>query len=81
MNRLLGLLLALVAAAAFQASTAMAQGLVDPVVKRIVESHGGEVSARANPERGTTYVIRLPGGSDREGAITPPRATPSAPRR
>jgi len=36
MNRLLGLLLALVAAAVFQASTAMAQGVVDPVVKRIV---------------------------------------------
>ena len=65
----------------FFTTKATGTGLGLAVVKRIVESHGGEVSARANPERGTTFVIRLPGGSDREGAITPPRATPSAPRR
>lgn len=65
----------------FFTTKATGTGLGLAVVKRIVESHGGEVSARANADRGTTFEIRLPGGSDREGFVTPPRATPSAPRR
>jgi signal transduction histidine kinase len=45
----------------FFTTRATGTGLGLAVVKRIVESHGGEVSARANVERGTTFVIRLPG--------------------
>lgn len=65
----------------FFTTKATGTGLGLAVVKRIVESHGGEVSARPNVERGTTFTIRLPGGSEREGAMTPPRATPAAPHR
>ncbi|MBE2250415.1 MAG: GAF domain-containing protein [Myxococcus sp.] len=65
----------------FFTTKATGTGLGLAVVKRIVESHGGEVSARANPERGTTFEIRVPGGSERESVVTPPRPSPSAPRR
>lgn len=65
----------------FFTTKATGTGLGLAVVKRIVDSHGGEVTATANPERGTTFTLRLPGGTEREGSMTPPRATPSAPRR
>lgn len=64
----------------FFTTKATGTGLGLAVVKRIVESHGGEVSARANPVRGTTFVVRLPGGSEREGVTTPPRPSPAARR-
>jgi signal transduction histidine kinase len=64
----------------FFTTKATGTGLGLAVVKRIVDSHGGEVTARANAERGTTFVVRLPGGSEREGVMTPPRPSPSAPR-
>lgn len=64
----------------FFTTKATGTGLGLAVVKRIVDSHGGEVMARANPEKGTTFVMRLPGGSDRDGTMTPPRATPAARR-
>lgn len=35
-------------------------GLGLPIVKKIVEAHGGRVSWRANPEGGVTFSVRLP---------------------
>lgn len=65
----------------FFTTKATGTGLGLAVVKRIVDSHGGEVTARPNPDRGTTFVLRLPGGTEREGMLTPPRPSPSSPRR
>lgn len=65
----------------FFTTKATGTGLGLAVVKRIVDSHGGEVTARANADKGTTFTMRLPGGLEREAVITPPRATPSAPRK
>jgi signal transduction histidine kinase len=65
----------------FFTTKATGTGLGLAVVKRIVDSHGGDVSARANGDRGTTFTIRLPGGSEREGGTTPPRPSPAVPRR
>lgn len=64
----------------FFTTKATGTGLGLAVVKRIVDSHGGEVVARPNGEKGTTFEVRLPGGIDREG-VTPPRPSPSVPRR
>ncbi len=35
-------------------------GLGLPVTKRIVESHGGQISAESAPGRGTTFLVTLP---------------------
>jgi signal transduction histidine kinase len=35
-------------------------GLGLPIVKKIVEAHGGEVSFRPNPQNGVTFTVRLP---------------------
>jgi len=35
-------------------------GLGLPIVKRIVDSHGGEVFLRPNPEAGVTFTVRFP---------------------
>ena len=35
-------------------------GLGLAIVKKIVEAHGGDVFFRPNPERGVTFVVRLP---------------------
>jgi signal transduction histidine kinase len=35
-------------------------GLGLAIVKKIVEAHGGEVFFQPNPERGVTFVVRLP---------------------
>jgi two-component system sensor histidine kinase HydH len=35
-------------------------GLGLAIVKKFVEAHGGEVSLRPNPERGVTFIVRLP---------------------
>ena len=64
----------------FFTTKATGTGLGLAVVTRIVDSHGGDISARANGDRGTTFTIRLPGGSEREGATTPPRPSPAVPR-
>jgi signal transduction histidine kinase len=65
----------------FFTTKATGTGLGLAVVKRIVDSHGGEVTARPNGEKGTIFTIRLPGSPDRDGGLTPPRPSPSAPRR
>lgn len=66
----------------FFTTKATGTGLGLAVVKRIVDSHGGEVSARPNPDKGTTFELRVPGGSEREaGGLTPPRPSPAAARR
>jgi two-component system sensor kinase FixL len=39
-------------------------GLGLPVVQQIVEAHGGTVGYESKPGRGTTFVVRLPLGSD-----------------
>jgi signal transduction histidine kinase len=65
----------------FFTTKATGTGLGLAVVKRIVDSHGGEVRAAPGPERGTVFTIRLPGGTEREGATTPPRASPGTRQR
>lgn len=40
-------------------------GLGLPLVKRLVEAHGGEVEVRTNPEGGATFVLRLPASNGR----------------
>ncbi|MCU0697381.1 MAG: ATP-binding protein [Myxococcaceae bacterium] len=65
----------------FFTTKATGTGLGLAVVKRIVDSHGGEVTARPNGDKGTVFTIRLPGGSERDGAMTPPRPSPAVPRR
>jgi two-component system sensor histidine kinase HydH len=35
-------------------------GLGLPIVKKIVEAHGGELRVRSNRERGVTFTVRLP---------------------
>lgn len=42
-------------------------GLGLPIVKKIVEAHGGGVSWRANPEGGVTFSVRLPGNEGTAG--------------
>jgi signal transduction histidine kinase len=44
----------------FFTTKATGTGLGLAVVKRILDSHQGEVSVAANPERGTTFSLRLP---------------------
>jgi len=39
-------------------------GLGLPIVKRIVEAHGGEISLRANAQRGVTFEVRFPYGKN-----------------
>jgi two-component system sensor histidine kinase HydH len=35
-------------------------GLGLPIVKKIVEAHGGEVSFRPNPKKGMTFTVKIP---------------------
>jgi PAS domain S-box-containing protein len=44
----------------FFTTKASGTGLGLAIVKRIVEGHHGDVAVRSEPERGTTFVIRLP---------------------
>ena len=48
-------------------------GLGLPIVKAIVEAHGGTVSARSAADQGTTITLRLPGLAATDA---PPPATP-----
>ncbi len=51
----------------FFTTKATGTGLGLAVVKRIVDAHHGEVTVQSRPTGGTTFTVRLPGGS-------PPRA-------
>jgi signal transduction histidine kinase len=58
----------------FFTTKATGTGLGLAVVKRIVESHQGEVVVSPNPGRGTTFTLRLPPGYERDsGAIQRPQ--------
>ncbi|MBW2168958.1 MAG: hypothetical protein JRG69_06820, partial [Deltaproteobacteria bacterium] len=35
-------------------------GIDLPVVKRIMESHGGQIEVSSKPEEGTTFVLQFP---------------------
>lgn len=41
-------------------------GLGLPIVKRIVEAHGGQIDFHPNPEKGVTFIVKLPLAKDRE---------------
>ncbi len=66
----------------FFTTKATGTGLGLAVVKRIVDAHLGEVTARSNDDgKGTTFVVRFPPTTEtRSGALTPPRPSPSVPR-
>ena len=64
----------------FFTTKATGTGLGLAVVKRIVDAHLGEVSARQNDGLGATFVMKLPGSEVRENVLTPPRPFPATPR-
>jgi signal transduction histidine kinase len=41
-------------------SEVVGTGLGLPLVKEIIERHGGEVTLESEPDRGSTFIIRLP---------------------
>ena len=65
----------------FFTTKATGTGLGLAVVKRIVDAHLGEITARANDQgTGTTFTVRLPPTTDsRSVSLTPPRPSPSFP--
>lgn len=72
----------------FFTTKATGTGLGLAVVKRIIDAHRGEVTVQARPEGGTTFTVRLPGGSvpeaversDDDEDTQPPIALLLAPR-
>ena len=65
----------------FFTTKATGTGLGLAVVKRIVDAHLGEITARANDEGGgTTFTVRFPPTTEtRSVSLTPPRPSPSFP--
>ncbi len=63
----------------FFTTKATGTGLGLAVVKRIVDAHMGEITARRNDEgEGTTFTVRFPPTTEtRSGSLTPPRPSPS----
>ncbi len=63
----------------FFTTKATGTGLGLAVVKRIVDAHLGEVTAKANEDgEGTTFTVRFPPTTEtRSGALTPPRPSPA----
>ena len=63
----------------FFTTKATGTGLGLAVVKRIVDAHLGEVTARPNDTgEGTTFTVRFPPTNEtRSGALTPPRPSPA----
>ncbi len=66
----------------FFTTKATGTGLGLAVVKRIVDAHLGEITARANDEgEGTTFTVRFPPTTEtRSVSLTPPRPSPSFPQ-
>ncbi len=50
----------------FFTTKATGTGLGLAVVKRIIDAHHGQVTVQARPEGGTTFSVRLPGGTTAE---------------
>lgn len=67
----------------FFTTKATGTGLGLAVVKRIVDAHLGEVTARANDGgAGTTFTVRFPPTTEtRSTTLTPPRPSPAFPNR
>ena len=67
----------------FFTTKATGTGLGLAVVKRIVDAHMGDINATANDDgHGTTFTVRFPPTHEtRAGSLTPPRPSPSVPRR
>ncbi|MFO0599661.1 MAG: ATP-binding protein [Myxococcaceae bacterium] len=64
----------------FFTTKATGTGLGLAVVKRIVDAHLGDVSARPNDAgQGTTFVVRFPPTTETRSALTPPRPSPAMP--
>jgi signal transduction histidine kinase len=63
----------------FFTTKATGTGLGLAVVKRIVDAHLGEVTAKGNDDgEGTTFTVRFPPTTEtRSGALTPPRPSPA----
>ena len=66
----------------FFTTKATGTGLGLAVVKRIVDAHLGEITARANDDgEGTTFTVRFPPTTEtRSVSLTPPRPSPSFPQ-
>jgi two-component system phosphate regulon sensor histidine kinase PhoR len=54
-------------------------GLGLAVVRRVVEGHGGRVTCRSAPGRGTTFTLRLPAGGDGSNGSGPPQSRAAEP--
>jgi signal transduction histidine kinase len=63
----------------FFTTKATGTGLGLAVVKRIVESHNGEVEVCPNPEKGATFALRIPPASERDSVVPGPRPTAADP--
>jgi signal transduction histidine kinase len=51
-------------------------GMGLPNVRRIVAAHGGSVSVKSSPGKGSTFVVLLPLGSDQSSSPSPPATMP-----
>jgi two-component system sensor histidine kinase BaeS len=51
-------------------------GMGLPNVRRIVAAHGGSVSVKSSPGKGSTFVVFLPLGPDQSSSPSPPATMP-----
>ena len=49
----------------YYTSKAHGTGLGLAIVQSIISDHGGRISVRSEPGRGTTFIIELPGNLDK----------------
>ena len=45
------------------AAVVIGSGIGLPLVKAIVEAHAGRITVESEPDRGTTFTVRLPQGA------------------